>query len=155
MAEHMEDWDNIMYIAPNSSKEKVLFELANISFENISDNYFHTDTVILKNGKTSELKSIVFDERDTPLYIKYSIALSMGSYEENPIFFDNDFFIAKISKSTNLKPSKLESFINNDGDWFYTQTKYYNELYYILGVTGRVLEITGSVVLDIVASGEE
>lgn len=153
LASYMERWDGVSLVEPWMSKERLIFELSNLNFEQISDTSYKERTAIKSDGKTVRLKTVDYSEYNTPLYFRCILSLHFGTLEEEPIFFDQDFYIASVSKAKNMKPKELSVFSNKPGDHFYTRQEYGRAFVRVLSVTGEILFVAGDFTFGVLLGG--
>ncbi|MFR9164925.1 MAG: hypothetical protein ACLVKO_01390 [Dysgonomonas sp.] len=136
-------------------KKKNLFELSNLGLEKIEDKYYVEKVIKKTDGKTLKVKSLNFGEQDTPLYLKSYLAILPGSVGNEPIVFEQDFYIGNIIKSGNLKPDKHTGYANKSGDCFLFRIEHGKNTWTTVSFLGGILLATGELILDIAAPSEE
>lgn len=155
LGEYFEPWEVMEVVRKKAEQTKVLFELSNLNFDKTNEELFRNKTVTKADGKTVKLKSIDYNERNTPLYIRSSIALRVGNVQEEPLYFNQDFYISTLTKSRSVTPKKLAAYANMHGDSFYTRKEHGKGFKQFLNVTGQVLIVTGAIAVEVILSTGE
>lgn len=123
MGQYMRNWEGISALQPQTQKTKEVLEISDPGFGYINAEFFSLVPIPMANGETRMLESVDFNEQTTPLYIRSSIAIKMESIFSDPIMYDQDFYVSKLTKAINIAPQKIEATDNRHGDVFYTRKK--------------------------------
>lgn len=151
LGDYIKDYKTLE-IKPFSNKERDLFELSGLKFDELDKNSFKKQEVKLSYNRTAKYNTIYFDEMTTPLYMKSSLSIHIESYSNEPIFYEHDFYINKVTNAGSTPPYDILETANKQGDVFYTRKEHGRGLKQALSVGGQILLITGIVAVEIITS---
>jgi len=154
LGQYMESWEGISHIGPGDEKKQLILELSGLHFDKIDDKDFKRKDIILNNGTTEKLRSKDYTEEDSPLYLRSILFVHPGMPDEDPLIFEQDFYLANLTKANNMKPEKLAAYANRHGDSFYTIKENGKGLRKALKITGEVILITGAIAIAVITEGE-
>lgn len=151
LGDYIKDY-KVLEIKPFSGKERDLFELSGLKFDELDKDSFKKQEIKLSNNMTGKFKTVDFDEMTTPLYMKSSLSIHIESYSNEPIFYEHDFYINKVTDAGSTEPHSILAISNEQGDVFYTRKEHGKGLKQALSVGGQILLITGVVAVEIITS---
>lgn len=155
LGSYMNDSQLLMRVQGGQIRTKSILELSGLRFHKIPEREFERKKVVLTNGKTASMSSADYSEETTPLYFQTSIACLFGSSDEEPIYFDESFYISNITKTKNYEPDEVAAYSSGYGDLFYTKKIHGKGLRKVLDISGSVLVVTGSIAIDVLLSSAD
>lgn len=135
---------DVSFIPPQTMISEIPLTL-NPTFDHI-DKKKYKDSYIGNNSETAmKVKRLDFDEENSPLSFKSY--LTVYSQPENPMVFEQDFYLSTLMRTSEAKPSYLPGQMLDRGDFFYVEKPANNTaLYTTLGiVAGAGLIVIGVV----------
>lgn len=148
------EYKNISTIEPGFSKRKEIFELSGLKFEKMKKREFNPEDITLANGKQRRLDVARFSEDNSPLFMKSSLSIRVGSAISDPIIYDQYFYIEKIINGGGLPPDKISLSSQRRGDTFYTRKERGKGLKSVLNVGGQVLLVAGVVAVEVLLTSD-
>lgn len=148
------EYKNISTIEPGFSKSKEIFELAGLQFDKMEKKNFKPEYVILSDGTQRPLDVARFREDNTPLLMKSSLNIRIGSAISDPIIYDQYFYIGQVINGGSLTPEKIALSNQRRGDLFYTRKERGKGLKSALSIGGQVLLVAGVVAVEVLLTSD-
>lgn len=106
--------ENISFIPPRTKVSKTKLRL-NLDIRDMEQIY-QTDS-IKKRNKSKSVKRANFTPENSPL--KFTSYLTLFSRPENPMVYEQDFYMSSLIKTNEIRPKDLPKESLNSGDMFY------------------------------------
>ncbi len=139
--------DFITKISPNRLVHCSTFHL-NVSFDKIKK--FKSRTMGDKDGKAVSVENADFSPENTPLL--FSSYLATYTSKDNPIVYQQDFYISNLIKTNKISPRNLPEGLADRGDIFYVEKQANTS--FLEGLLGATL-VVGAIAVEAVLQPDE
>lgn len=136
---------DISFVPPQSMISEIPLGL-NPNFEKIKKVYAGSH-LQGKTGKNFKVDKAVFDENNSPLFFRSY--LTVYEKPENPMTFEQSFYMSDLIKTHRLSPNGLSSEMLEKGNFFYVQK--HPNMSFVEGVLGVSLFV-GVVALEVITA---
>jgi len=148
----LNDPDGMTMVKPGQRLNTQVLELANFNFHTIPDSLFNTTNSTWIDGGKSELKSIIYESGNSPIYIGTFLTIyERANDTDDTLIFDADFYMSELVQGKKKKPSSMQAYKNKRGDVFYSERR--KDTFWkkagntSLKVLGGVAVVTGNIIL--------
>ncbi len=150
---YLNDPEGLSTVKPGIRSDTQVLELTNFNFHKIpKDRFEYNHMERSKNKDLSKLKSIIYTEEDSHIYIETFLAIYESANDmSTPLIYETAFYMSELIDAENKKPSGLSNKRDKRGDFFYVKRKKNSKWKKFgntsLKVLGGVASVTGNIII--------